>query len=806
EQLASDTATAEDADEHVHMGVLDFRHDPSRRSGHRAVCAVDLLRIAKQLQEAKTWREWDVALVCTIEGDDCEKPNFVKFHHRAVALWALCHFHWKQGELPDWLRQMCRVRVQHLGKMTRAVMVAKGYATSASMQENSVKTSWLQLILQTLELDLQYDMVESHMRRLYPEIAQRINDWQCFKNQLTRVNPEVWRDIDQFVSQKGISGDPFPQSWFRSRQLLLPAPTQSASQPFATAESQLLVFRRLLHTMGEIADSRNLDLGDRENLQTVCRDKNLKEDERCKWAAYARSLLLAVASARKRTGFTYESLMSEFLTGMLDSEISNSVDPSESGPYWRCIKAFDKSQAALRAEEDVAQADKELAATDLAEKPGLEATAEQDAAAIARDKHTKSIIAWHARLRKELPAVLEEAQELVAKKKEKVGDAIRQSAGQHWRLVQEKITAGACTTLMSDSSPSDIILLWDATLVRVTVTLFQLAQKLIGSRGVIIVLSDVDHSGRSLDQEIVFANVVSTGSLYRRQILLKSGDGAIVVAHVFVHGCATEDQPENRGGNTCSKVLAAPMLLDSLPPSQTASNEKTKLYPANSPNRHAALPSERPKQWYEHVLKGLDLLKEKTCIIEMDPGVGHVFQIVHEHMTKGGEAILTVQQPLFWAGFAHGVQAPRLRIVQEKLREKQQAATLKKLARTTSATESTLEELAMKIPPFEDGRAAEEDLSGKRIAAVVPKNAIVIDSGKTDCKNVVVPEQSGAGAGVQAITLPARLALAREQLEAKVVVGRSLMLDEGYGLFAACDFRKGDLLFKAGGSSDMHWD
>ena len=126
----------------------------------------------------------------------------------------------------------------------------------------------------------------------------------------------------------------------------------------------------------------------------------------------------------------------------------------------------------------------------------------------------------------------------------------------------------------------------------------------------------------------------------------------------------------------------------------------------------------------------------------MDPGVGHVFQIVHEHMTKGGETILTVQQPLlsgsicrsiralrfphvrrsyvsppvarFWAGFAHGVQAPRLRIVQEKLREKQQAATLKKLARTTSATESTLEELAMKIPPFEDGRAAEEDLSGKR--------------------------------------------------------------------------------------------
>ena len=60
-------------------------------------------------------------------------------------------------------------------------------------------------------------------------------------------------------------------------------------------------------------------------------------------------------------------------------------------------------------------------------------------------------------------------------------------------------------------------------------------------RGVIIVLSDVDHSGRSLDQEIVFANVVSTGSLYRRQILLKSGDGAIVIAHVFVHGCATED-------------------------------------------------------------------------------------------------------------------------------------------------------------------------------------------------------------------------------------------------------------------------
>ena len=79
---------------------------------------------------------------------------------------------------------MCRVRVQHLGKMTRAVMVAKGYATSASMQENSVKTSWLQLILQTLELDLQYDMVESHMRRLYPEIAQRINDWSAAQYRL----------------------------------------------------------------------------------------------------------------------------------------------------------------------------------------------------------------------------------------------------------------------------------------------------------------------------------------------------------------------------------------------------------------------------------------------------------------------------------------------------------------------------------------------------------------------------------------------------------------------------------------------
>lgn len=62
-----------------------------------------------------------------------------------------------------------------------------------------------------------------------------------------------------------------PARAFPFRQLLLPAPTQSGSQPFATAESQLLVFRRLLHTMGEIADSRNLDLGDREHLQTVWR-------------------------------------------------------------------------------------------------------------------------------------------------------------------------------------------------------------------------------------------------------------------------------------------------------------------------------------------------------------------------------------------------------------------------------------------------------------------------------------------------------------------------------------------------------
>lgn len=119
------------------------------------------------------------AKVCAIDDDECEKPTYVKFHHRGIALWALCHFHWRQGELPDWLRQMCRVRVEHLGKMTRAVMLARGYVTSASMQENSVKTSWLQLILQTLELDLQYDMVESHMRRLYPEIAQRINDWSA---------------------------------------------------------------------------------------------------------------------------------------------------------------------------------------------------------------------------------------------------------------------------------------------------------------------------------------------------------------------------------------------------------------------------------------------------------------------------------------------------------------------------------------------------------------------------------------------------------------------------------------------------
>ena len=54
------------------------------------------------------------------------------------------------------------------------------------------------------------------------------------------------------------------------------------------------------------------------------------------------------------------------------------------------------------------------------------------------------------------------------------------------------------------------------------------------TRGVIIVLGEVDHSGRSLHQRIVFANVV-------RQILLKSGDGATVIAHIFVHGCATED-------------------------------------------------------------------------------------------------------------------------------------------------------------------------------------------------------------------------------------------------------------------------
>ena len=123
--------------------------------------------------------------------------------------------------------------------------------------------------------------------------------------------------------------------------------------------------------------------------------------------------------------------------------------------------------------------------------------------------------------------------------------------------------------------------------------------------------------------------------------------------------------------------------------------------------------------------------------MEMDPGVGHVFQIVHEHMTKGGEAILTVQQPLLWGSICQNIRALRLphmyvvrmfvRALQgsglalssapdspRELREKQQAATLRKLARTTSATESTLEELAMRMPPFEDGPAADEDLSGNR--------------------------------------------------------------------------------------------
>ena len=52
----------------------------------------------------------------------------------------------------------------------------------------------------------------------------------------------------------------------------------------------------------------------------------------------------------------------------------------------------------------------------------------------------------------ELPAVLEEAQELVAKKKEKVGDAIRQSAGRPGNITMCNADMQVCSLITKHRS------------------------------------------------------------------------------------------------------------------------------------------------------------------------------------------------------------------------------------------------------------------------------------------------------------------------------------------------------------------
>ena len=114
--------------------------------------------------------------------------------------------------MPQFLAAMARnIKVQFLGTLAKDEAVARSLAQTTSMQEGSVKQSWLDVVLQGRAADdVQFGAkLQCRVMLLCPEHADKMTEWKNLSAFCTRVGAAVYEAITSFMAEHGMQGPPY---------------------------------------------------------------------------------------------------------------------------------------------------------------------------------------------------------------------------------------------------------------------------------------------------------------------------------------------------------------------------------------------------------------------------------------------------------------------------------------------------------------------------------------------------------------------------------------------------------------------
>ena len=212
------------------VNMCHLRADPSRKSGYRAVSTAGLHKCIYSLAFAQQWRLFDIAQLCRVKacaerGESKvvvaaarDKPEYVKFHHRGVALHAVVYLHYmarQEVSLPDWLLQLGKnIPCKYTRLMSGIDFVAQGTACSMLMEHGMVKNNFIDFVMAVIDSDPELgDAIQHKVQQLAPDIAANITQWKHIRALCTRVTREVYECLTVFKDQWMLQMSPVPVKW-----------------------------------------------------------------------------------------------------------------------------------------------------------------------------------------------------------------------------------------------------------------------------------------------------------------------------------------------------------------------------------------------------------------------------------------------------------------------------------------------------------------------------------------------------------------------------------------------------------------
>lgn len=314
-------------------------------------------------------------------------------------------------------------------------------------------------------------------------------------------------------------------------------------------------------------------------------------------------------------------------------QVSGSLNPAESGPFWRCVKDFNSKREVQQEQEDLKSAEVEF--------EEAEAPSQNEAAARF---YTAQLQVVHTQQKRTLKEVLDAAEEILAHKAERDAASLDEVQNKHLRLEGDKwsnnkegILSATQVRVQGDASPLDLCVLWEVDLVLPTISSLRAAVNLTSDRGAVVLLVAARaDSKQHAAVETSIAALVQDGRSLPKRVLLKGSEEywAILVLPMSAHG----DLEESGAASTLAQKLWLGESLIEKMPDFVEANQRARLYPESPQNRHFALVKEKGDPWYRKLLASLGL--DSCAIVQPDPELGQVMQIVAERVKQDSRLLL----------------------------------------------------------------------------------------------------------------------------------------------------------------------